>query len=73
MTCQLCLHDWCLQHRNPYKDTHFIQESVDYCSVLRCNSMQTHIAPLQLPLVVHEPSQCESFIVKNGVMGELAP
>lgn len=37
MTCQVCLHEWCWQCLRPYTDTHFLQDSEDYCPVLRLN------------------------------------
>lgn len=34
MTCQLCLHEWCLLCRHSYTETHYSPDSLDYCPTL---------------------------------------
>jgi len=49
MTCQVCLHEWCWQCRFPYTVTHFVEESADYCPVLRRVLIPMEPPPHPLP------------------------
>lgn len=58
MTCRICLHEWCWQCLRPYTNTHFLQDSDDFCPVLRLNQQ----ASLSPPTRIRKCSLCVFLI-----------